>query len=120
MGLYTDLSVKQRSILQSFTNFTREWCGSQARANNRASVILDDYSAQVSGIIELLNSGVSIPDTSSLDGTAALTKEEVLDLVGHMGDILTDMSPHASGFDTSDLREIWTKAVGARNMIGGG
>ena len=118
MALYTDLTTEQQNILQDFTNLCRAWAGEQARVNNHGDAINTTYNAQVVTILSSLDTGEVIPQTSGLAGSASLTKEEVTTLVSHIQNMLTDMSTHTSGFNTSTLRQAWAKAAGATNMIG--
>lgn len=118
MATYAELTTEQQNILQNMTNLCRSWCGEQGRANNHAGAINDDYNAQTVTILALLDAGEVIPQTSGLAGAASLTKEEVVTLVSHIQNILSDMSTHTGGFNTTGLRQAWTKATGAGNMIG--
>jgi hypothetical protein len=118
MATYASLTTEEKNILQNMTNMLRGWAGEQARTNNHAEVINDDYNAQVVTLLTSLDAGEVIPNTSGLAGAASLTKEEVTTLVSHVQNILTDMSTHTSGFNTTTLRQAWTKAAGAANLIG--
>lgn len=119
MATYADLTTEQQNILQDMTNMLRAWTGEQARANNHASAINSGYNAQVITILGLITSGSEvIPQTSGLAGAASLTKDEIVTLVSHVQNILTDMSSHSSGFNTTGLRQTWAKAAGAQNLIG--
>ena len=51
-------------------------------------------------------------------GAASLTKEEVITLTSHIQNMQTGMSNHTGGFNTTTLRQAWTKAAGATNLIG--
>ena len=118
MATYDSLSNSDKNVLQNMTNMCRAWCGEQARSNNHADVINTDYNAQTSAIISSLDAEEVIPNTSGLAGANNLTKEELITLVSHMQNILSNMSSHTGGFNTTSLRQTWTKAVGAASMMG--
>lgn len=118
MALYSELTQEQQDILQNMTNLCRSWAGEVARTNNHGEAINTTYNAQVSTILSSLDAGQIIPNISGLDGAASLTKEEVITLVSHIQNMLTDMSSHTSGFNTASLRQAWAKAAGAENLIG--
>jgi len=118
MATYASLTQEQKDILQASTNLVRAWSGEQARTNNHADAINNDYNAQTITIGNLLDAGEIIPNTSGLSGAASLTIEEYTTLISHIQNILLNMSSHTAGFNTAFLRQAWTKAVGAENMIG--
>lgn len=118
MATYASLTDEQKNILQNMTNLLRSWAGETGRTNNHGEAINDDYNAQTSVILTSLDAGEVIPNTSGLAGAASLTKEEVTTLVSHVQNMQADMSTHTSGFNTAALRQAWTKAAGAANMIG--
>ena len=118
MATYACLTQEQKDILQASTNLVRSWTGEQARTNNHADAINNDYNAQTVTIINSLDAGEIIPNTSGLSGAASLTKEQYITLISHLQNILSDMSSHTFGFNTSALRQAWTIGAGAANMIG--
>jgi hypothetical protein len=46
---YADLTGEQRNVLGEYVRMLRAWCGEQARGNNHAEALNDDY-AQVQAI----------------------------------------------------------------------
>ncbi len=116
--VYADLTAEESAILDNFIGLLRSWAGEQARVNNHAHAISTAYSAQVTTILGKVGGAEVIPNASGLDGSASLTGDEVVTLVSHVLNILTDMSSHVAGFDTAPLRQTWSKAAGARNLIG--
>lgn len=118
MATYDSLSQEEKDLLAAYTNLIRSWSGEQARSNNHADAINDDWNAQIVTIVGSLDAGEVIPNASGLSGSASLTEAEVTTLTSHVQNILLDMSTHTSGFNTSTLRQAWTKAAGATNMIG--
>lgn len=118
MGTYADLTTEQQNILQDMINLCRAWAGEQARVNNHGEAINTAYNAQVSTILGLVDGAEVIPNVSGLGGAASLTKNEVITLVSHIQNIQTDMSSHTNGFNTEALRQVWSMAAGAVNLIG--
>ena len=109
MATYDSLTDEQKDILQYYMNHVRDWCGTQGRINHIAEAINDDYNAQASAIISSLDANEVIPDTSQLDGTVAITKEELISITAHIQGVLTN-------YNTTAVRQLWTKAAGARRM----
>ncbi|MHA2100684.1 MAG: hypothetical protein ACW99A_18600 [Candidatus Kariarchaeaceae archaeon] len=118
MATYSSLPKPQKDVLANFISNLRAWCGEQARSNNHADASNTAYTSFVSSIINSLDAGEIIPNKSGLQGAISLTKEEVITLVSHQQNILTDMSTHTSGFNTDLLRQAWVKATGSSNLIG--
>lgn len=118
MATYASLTDEQKTLIQSYVTLVRSWTGEQARGNNHAQAIHDAYNAFALTILNLLDAGEVIPNSSGLDGAVSLTKDEVTTLSSHVENILSNMSSHTAGFDTPALRQIWTKAAGAAHMIG--
>lgn len=111
MATYNSLTTEQKNILQGFLNFTRAWCGEQARCNNHGDVADTDYNAQVSAIISSLDANEVIPNTSGLAGAASVTKEDLISVVSHVQGILTN-------YNTSAHRQLWITMAGAGNLVG--
>ncbi len=118
MATYASLTTEQKNILAAFTNNLRAWCGEMARTNNHADASNTSYNSFVTTILSSLDAGEIVPNTSGLPGAQSLTKEEVITLVSHQQNMLTDMSTHTGGFNTATLRQTWSKAAGAANLIG--
>jgi hypothetical protein len=118
MTTYANLTNEQKSILQNSLNLIRAWAGEQARTNNHGEAINDDYNAQTLTVITELDALEVIPNTSGLAGAVSITKEEMITLVSHVQNMQADMSTHTGGFNTPALRQVWTKAAGAENLIG--
>lgn len=107
---YNDLTNEQKNVLGEYVRMIRAWCGEQARTNNHAEALNDDYS-QVQGILDLLQAGDLIADGSGLAGAGTLSKAEVVSLTAHMQGILTN-------YNTAGHRQMWAKAAGPGNLIG--
>lgn len=118
MATYESLSPSQKALLNDMVTLSRSWAGEQARTNNHGEAINTTYNASVSAILASLDAGEVVPNQSGLAGAADLTKEEVITLISHMQNILTDMRTHTSGFNTPALRQVWVRAAGAANLIG--
>jgi hypothetical protein len=118
MATYASLTQGEKDLLAAFTNSLRAWTGEQARTNNHADASNTSWIASVSTLVGSLDASEVIPNTSGLAGAEDLTKEEVTTLVSHQQNMMTNMSTHTSGFNTTTLRQAWSKACGANNLIG--
>ncbi len=107
---YADLTGEQRNVLGEYVRMLRAWCGEQARGNNHAEALNDDY-AQVQAILGELAGSDVVDDGTGLAGAGALTKDEVVSLTAHMQGILEN-------YNTAGHRQMWIKAAGPGNMIG--
>jgi hypothetical protein len=111
MATYDELTANQKGVLNAFVTGIRGLVGGQARQNNHGDALKDDYIAQVSAILSSLNTAEIIPNASGLAGAADLTKEQILELIGHVQGILAD-------YNTSEHRQAWVIACGPANMVG--
>src|SRR5512138_759348 len=107
---YNDLTAEQKAVLGEYTRMLRAWAGEQARTNNHAEALNDDY-AQVQAILDLLATSDVIADDSGLAGAASLTKAEVVSLTATYQGVLTN-------YNTAGQRQLWAKAAGPGNLIG--
>lgn len=107
---YNDLTAEQKNVLSEYVRLLRAWSGEQARVNNHAEALNDDY-AQVQAVLDLLANDDVIADGSGLAGAALLTKAEVISITAHMQGILTN-------YNTAGHRQMWAKAAGPGNLIG--
>lgn len=111
MASYTELTSEQQELLQAFLNFARAWVGEQARAFNHADVAKDAYTSQIASIMAQLDAGSVLPNSSGLDGAQSITKEE-------LGAVVTAINGMLTSYNTTAIREAWTKLCGLTNMIG--
>lgn len=107
---YNDLTSEQKAVLSEYVRILRAWCGEQARVNNHAEALNDDY-AQVQSILGELAGSDVIADGSGLAGAGPLTKDEVVSITAHMQGILAN-------YNTAGHRQMWAKAAGPSNLIG--
>ena len=109
---YADLTAEQKANLQDWlTSLLRPWAGEQARVNNHGDVANTGYNAMASAILAELAGSDEIPNESGLAGAASLTKDEVVSIVSHVQNILTN-------YNTTAHRQLWAKAAGTQNLIG--
>lgn len=112
MATYEELTAEQQDVLQTFINQLRSVAGEQARVNNHWEALNTMWSAQILAILAVLDDNAIPPNTSGLAGSQALDVDaEVATIRGHGNGILTT-------YNTSAIRELWTKAAGVENMIG--
>jgi hypothetical protein len=108
---WNELSPEEQNVLGEYVRLIRAWCGEQARTNNHAGALNDDYIAQVQVVLAELQDTDVIADGSGLAGAALLTKAEVVTLTSHVQGELTN-------YNTAGHRQLWAKAAGPSNLIG--
>lgn len=112
MAQFIDLtSEEQATLLHYVDRLLRPVMGDLARTLSRISAVVDDYNAQSSVVLALLDTGAEIPDNSGLAGTAILDKEDTVAFSTQTASLLTD-------YYTSTHRQAYVKAAGAENTIG--
>lgn len=102
---------EQTSLLAWLRTLLRPWCGEQARANNHADAANIEYNAVQLTLLGKLAADDIIPVESALDGAEPLTKNDVISIVSHMQNILTN-------YNTAGHRQLWSKAAGETQLIG--
>jgi hypothetical protein len=107
---YASLTAEQKGILNEYVRLLRALAGEQARVNNHAQALNEDY-AQVQTILGLLQSGDVISDGSGLAGSASLTAAEVTSLTATFQGLL-------AAYNQLGQRQLWAKAAGPGNLIG--
>lgn len=112
MAQFGDLtSEEQATLLHYVDRLLRPVMGDLARTLNRISAVVDDYNAQSSAVLALLDTGAEIPDNSGLAGTAVLDKENIVSFSAQTAALLVD-------YYTASHRQAYVKAAGAENTIG--
>lgn len=107
---YADLTAEEKNVLSEYVRLLRAWTGEQARTNNHAEALNDDY-GQVQTVLGELQDADVIEDGSGLAGAASLTKAEVVSMTAHMQGILAN-------YNTAGHRQMWAKAAEPGNLIG--
>jgi len=108
MGLYKDLTARQVELLGETTKQSRAWFNGLAALLTQARAI--DAAMKASGgpaaILDSLDAGEIVPNTSNIAGAQDLTKEEWATLrVAGFDDFLAQ-------YDTVAVRRILAKACG--------
>lgn len=102
------LSPENKEILDPFLNDLRALCGEMSRVAGNARLLNDSYLATAQGIINGLSNGEVVENASGLAGTTDLTKEEILTMTSFLDDV--------PAMSNDSLRQLFTKAVGTKNM----
>lgn len=111
MALWTELTAEQQNtILHYVDTLVRPIMGELAVTLNHLEAANDDYLAQASAALALLDGIEEVPDNSGLAGTAILTKDEVVTLTSYIQGVLA--------YNTAGHRQNYVKAAGATNTIG--
>jgi hypothetical protein len=108
---YTDLTPEQKTVLHEYVRMVRAWAGEQARTNNHALAISDDYTAQVQAIVAQCGANDVIVDGSGLAGVGQLTKTQLGYITGQLQAVLLN-------YNTVAQRQLWVIACGPGNLIG--
>jgi hypothetical protein len=107
---YSELTDEQKSVLQSYVQFLRGWCGEQAKTSNHGAVLQEVYNAQAAPILALLAGTEVVPNQSNLDGAESLTSTQIANLNNYS--LLTQT------YNTTAHRGQMAKACGGVNLIG--
>lgn len=111
MAAFVDLTPEQQVILQHYVDqLVRPAMGELGRFGVRLEAVNDDYVAQSSAILALLDPGEEIPNGSGLAGAAILNEADVVTLTSYVQGVLA--------FNTATHRQNMAKAAGAENTIG--
>lgn len=107
MGLYVDLLPEEKAILEAWERNTRAGLNTVARLVNELRTLqaAADASGGPRSIVQGLDAGQEIPNTSGLAGAHNLTKAEWASLLQIVDDFLT-------ANDTVAVRQLLTKAAG--------
>lgn len=109
MGLYVDLSQSDKDILAAFERNDRGWLNgiiSRGIIEARALKAALDASGGAGDILDSLDAGEVVPDSSGIAGTQPLTKEQWLILR------TTGLADFLTTYDTLAVRELLAKAAG--------
>ena len=109
MGLYIDLSQSDKDILAAWERNLRGWINgiiSRGTVEARALKASLDAGGGAGDILDSLNAGEVVPNSSGIAGAQDLTKEEwsTLRTVG--------LNAYLTTYDTVPVREVAAKAAG--------
>lgn len=108
---YSDLSPDQKNSIQDFLKLLRPAAIQFASSAHRASLLGASFDNQVQPVLDLLDAGEEIPNTTNLAGAEGLLKEEVVELSQDVQDI-------GDAFSTPGKQAIYLKACGLNSLVG--
>ena len=109
MGLYVDLSQSDKDLLAAWERNDRGWLNgliSRGIVEARALKASLDASGGAGDILDSLDAGEVVPNSSGIAGAQPLTKEEWLTLRN------TGLADYLTTYDTVAVRELLAKAAG--------
>lgn len=105
MATYATLELDDKALIDELTKQLRVWSGDLNRLLTMGQHVSDLFASGGTDIINTLDAGDLIPNTSGLNGTQALTKEEVIELLG-------DINVALNAYRTQAKRTLQSKAAG--------
>jgi hypothetical protein len=107
------LTTDQKQAVQGMMEHLREWCGQQARCNNRAAAINHEYTSEASAVLDLLETTDEIPNDQAgqYGGSVNMTKAEIVSTIAHIQGIL-------ASYDSAGHRQLWVKGCGPGGLLG--
>lgn len=110
MGLYANLSVEDKALLDEAVTQLRAFSGQINKLLRTGQALSDLVAAGAGTIVTSLDPLEVIPNTSGLSGAQPLTKEEVIE-------IYTDINNALTAYSSNAKRQLQTKAAGV-NAVG--
>lgn len=107
--LYSELTAEDRAVVDNVVNLIRSGCGEVARVFNHLRAIAQDPNAIA--LVQSIDAGATIPNTSGLAGADSLTRSEVVA-------IYTTLNNMRIAQDTDANRAAWSKAAGINALLG--
>ena len=108
---YEELTPEQQGTLQVYLKELRPAAIQFAASAHRASLLGASFETQVEPILDLLDAGEEIPNTTNLAGAEGLLKEDVEELSGDVQDI-------GDAFSSPAKQAIYLKACGLNALFG--
>lgn len=113
MATWEELTPEQRDVYTTWERELRALAGEMYRLTDKLVAINTMYSGQIAAILVDLNDNTIVPNTSGLAGSQSLDSDaEAVTVQAHFQAYLTE-------FDDVGHRQLWTKAAGLPNTIGG-
>lgn len=108
MGTYASLSDEDKNIVGAWERNLRGWANDLARLLVAARVLQASYNASggAQSIINTLDTGESIPNTSGIDGALSLINDT------DWAALITGLNAFVSTYDTAATRQRIAQAAG--------
>jgi hypothetical protein len=113
MATWEELEPEQRDVYSTWERELRALAGEMYRLTDKLVAIDTMYSGQIAAILVALNDNTVVPNTSGLAGSQSLDSDaEAVTIQSHF-------QAYLAAFNSSGHRQLWTKAAGLPNTIGG-
>ena len=114
------LTASQQAAVQSFATSCRSFAAGLSQLNILAAAIGAEWAGGVSTLVNSLQSGDLIPNTSGLAGSQDLAPADVANLAGYATNISNpnNADQGAGGYNGSFIQALCVKAAGINAAIG--
>ena len=114
---YVDLTQAQKDSVQAMCLLVRPLSGELGRLLEKFQAVVSYYTGNVETILGDLQSSDEIPNATGLTGAQALTKEQLVNLVGYMITMCATPDASSGSYNTNYHRALYARACGPGNLI---
>jgi hypothetical protein len=107
---YEDLSPDQKNALKELDKIIRPLGRTFAKAARDAALIAESHQLNTASVLDDLDAGAEIPNTTGLANATSLSKEELQSLLG-------DLVLVAASFGGEDKTLVYIKAAGVNAIL---
>lgn len=114
---FGDLTQEQQDSVQALCGMARPLAGELARVLEKFQAVVAYYSGNVETILALLDGADEIPNATGLVGAQAMTKTELVNLVGYLITASATADGASGSYNTNYHRALYAKACGPENLV---